>query len=238
MATPSRSIPPVFLLHDECDVLSHAAGTRLRSSAGATGRARTYAAKACIWLADDLPSRVYLLRSGRVEISAVNAGGAQSILRTVEAGELFGELCFCAQRGEHLDTEARALTKSDVFEISYVAFAHSLRHENGGVAKLLETFCRRIADMERRTRVLTCRNARERVGLALIDLCELRGLVREGSGDRAVIAVSHAQIADRVGMTRPHTTVVMNRLRAEGLIAYNRNAPLTVHIGRLRKLLG
>ena len=133
---------------------------------------------------------------------------------------------------------ARALTKSTVIENSYETFARSLRYEDGSAARLLETFCHRVADMERRTRVLTCRNARKRVALALIDLCELRALTKQGKKDRAVLAISHAELADRIAMTRSHTTVVLTRLRAEGLIAYDRTSLLTVNIGPLRKLFG
>ena len=229
---------PAFLSHDECDALSFAAGKEIERRGTGTGRARTYTANGCIWLADDLPERIYLLQSGRIEISAIDADGGQSVLRIVEPGELFGELCLCAHRSEHLGTVARALTKSAVIENSYDTFAHSLRSEDGSAARLLETFCRRVADMERRTRVLICRNARKRVALALIDLCELRGLAKQGKEDRAVLAISHAELANRTAMTRSHTTVVMTRLRAEGLVAYGRNSPLTVHLGRLRELFG
>ena len=236
-ARPTSKLP-AFLSHDECDALSFAAGKQLQQPGAGTGRARTYTANNCIWFTDDLPERIYLLQSGRVEIAAIDSGGTQSVLRIVEPGELFGELCFCAHRNEHHGTVARALIKSAVIENSYDTFAHSVRYEDGTAARLLETFCRRIADMERRTRVLTCRNARKRVALALIDLCELRGLAKQGKQDRAVLAISHAELADRIAMTRSHTTVVMTRLRAEGLIAYGRNSPLTVNIGRLRKLFG
>jgi CRP/FNR family transcriptional regulator, cyclic AMP receptor protein len=238
VAARATSKLPAFLSHDECDALSFAAGQQIHQRGAGTGRARTYAANRCIWLADDLPERVYLLQSGRIEISAIDADGAQSVLRVVEPGELFGELCFCAHRNEHLGTIARALTKSTVIENSYEAFARSLRYEDGSAARLLETFCHRVADMERRTRVLTCRNARKRVALALIDLCELRALTKQGNKDRAVLAISHAELADRIAMTRSHTTVVLTRLRAEGLIAYDRTSRLTVNIDRLRKLFG
>ena len=238
MGARQTSRLPTFLSHDECDALSFAAGKQIQQRGTVAGRVRTYTANGCIWLADDLPERIYLLQSGRVEISAINAEGAQSVLRIVEPGELFGELCFCAHRGEHLGTVARALTKSAVIENSYDTFACSLRYEDGSAARLLETFCRRVADMERRTRMLTCHNARKRVALALIDLCELRGLARQGKKDRTVLAISHTELAGRIAMTRSHTTVVMTRLRAEGLIAYDRNSPLTVNLGRLRKLFG
>jgi CRP/FNR family cyclic AMP-dependent transcriptional regulator len=238
MSVPGRSIIPTFLSHDECDVLSFAAGQQVTDRGRSAGRVKTYLANGCLWLADDLPERIYLLRSGRVEISTIDADGTQSVLRIVECGELFGELCLCTYRSEPLGTVARAQVKSTVVEISYEEFAYTLRHEDGSTTKLLETFCRRVADMERRTRVLTCRSSRKRLAWTLIDLCELRGLVRDGRNERAVLTISHAELANRIAMTRAHTTVMMTRFRAEGLISYGRNSPLTVHVDRLRRLFG
>jgi hypothetical protein len=51
-----------------------------------------------------------------------------------------------------------------------------------------------------------------------------------------VITVSHAELADRVAMTRPHTTVLMTRFRKQHLVYYRRNSALTVHVRRLREL--
>jgi CRP-like cAMP-binding protein len=226
---------PAFLSHHECDVLTSAAAEHIERNRE-MGRLRTYARNACLWLADDLPKRVYLLRTGRIEIASIDSQGVQELIQIVEPGELFGELCFCAHRREPLGTVARALTESSVAEGSYDDFRRSLSSGAGSATRLLETFCRRIADMERRTRVLACRDARKRLAMALIDLCELRGAANEGARDRAVITVSHAELADRVAMTRSHTTVLMTRFRKQHLVYYRRNSALTVYVRRLREL--
>jgi CRP-like cAMP-binding protein len=137
---------------------------------------------------------------------------------------------------EPLGTVARALTKSTVAEGSYSDFRRSLSSGAGSATRLLETFCRRVADMERRTRVLACRDARKRLAMALIDLCEPRGAIKEEASDCAVITISHAELADRVAMTRSHTTVLMTRFRKQRLVSYRRNSALTVYVRRLRKL--
>jgi CRP-like cAMP-binding protein len=90
--------------------------------------------------------------------------------------------------------------------------------------------------MERRTWVLACRDARKRLAMALIDLCELRDAIKEEAGDCAVITVSHAELADRVALTRSLTTVLMTRFRKQRLVSYRRNSALTVYVRRLREL--
>lgn len=231
---------PAFLSHYECDVLTSAAAEQIESNQiqgnPETGRLRTYVKNACVWLPDDVAERIYLLKSGRIEIASTDARGGQELIRIVEPGELFGELCFCTHKREPLGTVARALTKSIVVEGSYDDIRRSMSGGGTSATRLLETFCRRVADMERRTRVLACRDARKRLAMALIDLCELRGAVKQEAGDCAVITVSHAELADRVAMTRSHTTVLMNRFRKQHLVSYKRNSALTVYIRRLRKL--
>ena len=224
---------PTFLSHHECDVLTSAAAEHIERNRD-MGHLRTYVKNACLWLADDCPERVYLLTSGRIEIASIDSQGAQELIRIVEPGELFGELCFCDHRREPVGTVARALTKSTVAEGSYDDFRRSLSSTRSAT-RLLETFCRRVADMERRTRVLACRDARKRLAMAIIDLCELRGAAK-GASDRAVITVSHAELADRVAMTRSHTTVLMTRFRKQHLVSYRRNSALTVYVRRLREL--
>jgi CRP/FNR family cyclic AMP-dependent transcriptional regulator len=224
---------PAFLSHHECDVLTSAAAEDLERNPD-VGRVRTYAKNACLWLSDDRLKRVYLLKSGRIEIASISSQRVQELIRIVEPGELFGELCFCAHRLEPLGTVARALTKSIVAEGSYVDFQRPLSSGATSATRLLETFCRRVADMERRTRVLACRDARKRLAMALIDLCELRGAIKD-AGDRAIITVSHAELADRVAMTRTHTTVLMTRFRKQRLVSYRRNSALTVDVRRLRE---
>jgi CRP-like cAMP-binding protein len=226
---------PVFLSHHECDVLTSTAADHVERNRE-MGRLRTYGKNSCLWLADDFPKRIYLLRSGRIEIASIDSQGVQELIRIVEPGELFGELCFCAHRREPLGTIARALTTSTVTEGSYADFQRSLSSGARSATRLLESFCRRVADMERRTRVLACRDARKRLAMALIDLCELRGAIKGEASDCAVITVSHAELADRVAMTRSHTTVLMTRFRKQHLVSYRRNSALTVYVRRLREL--
>jgi CRP-like cAMP-binding protein len=81
---------------------------------------------------------------------------------------------------------------------------------------------------------LACHDARKRLALALIDFCELGGRAKAPRLDRVVLTVSHAELASYVAMTRPHTTVLMTRLREEGLVSYTRNSPLTVNLAMLK----
>jgi CRP/FNR family transcriptional regulator len=176
-----------------------------------------------------------LLKAGRVEITTLDAEGGQQLIRVVKVGEVFGELCFCAHSGEQLGTVARVATVSEIAEATYHDFLQSLRGDATLTVKILEGYCRRIAELERRTRVLACHDARRRLGLALIDFCEQRGHSKPRL-NRVVLTVSHAELAAYVAMTRPHTTVLMTRLRAENLISYGRNSSLTVNLTMLRRL--
>jgi CRP/FNR family cyclic AMP-dependent transcriptional regulator len=231
----NRPTLPGFQSHDECDALTSTVGDGF-AQIEPFGRLRQYRRDACVWLGDDKPDRVYLLKAGRVEITALDSAGDQHIIRVVNTGEIFGELCFCAHRGEHLGTIARATTISQIAEASYKDFLQSLRNDAAGTVMILETWCRRVAQLERRTRILACHDARKRLALALIDFCEQRGAAKEPGPDRFVLTVSHAELAGYVAMTRPHTTVLMTRLRSENLISYSRNSPLTVNLARLRRL--
>lgn len=228
---------PDFASHDQCEILRDTVLEQLALDLPG-GRLHSYPKDACLWLAEDRPERVYLLRSGRVEIFTAAADGTNEVLRVVEQGELFGDLCFCWHRYAPLETTARALVRAQTVEHSYPSFVRSLQGNIESTNKLLATLCHRVAEMERRTRVLACRDARKRLAMALVDLCEFRNANMNGDCTGAVIRVSHAQLAAHTAMTRAHTTVLMTRFRRQGLVRYSRNSPITVDLIRLRNTYG
>ena len=63
------------------------------------------------------------------------------------------------------------------------------------------------------------RGAEQRLGRLLLRLATSRG--RKGSlglRDTVTVSVSHNELAQIAGMSRPHVTVTMGRLRRRGLV--------------------
>ncbi len=81
------------------------------------------------------------------------------------------------------------------------------------------TFCLRLTDAEHRIEVMAHRGAEQRLGRLLLRLatsCGRKG--RIGLRDLVTVSVSHNELAELAGMSRPHVTVTMGRLRRRGLV--------------------
>src|SRR5262245_6220492 len=110
--------------HEGCEALT---GTVVESTLSASdARARRYGDGRAIWTPADLPDRVFRLKSGRVQILVVNADGREDLYRSIEPGEVFGEMCFCGYRHEPHGSEARSIGPSEVWATSYTEFRKHL----------------------------------------------------------------------------------------------------------------
>jgi CRP-like cAMP-binding protein len=98
------------------------------------------------------------------------------------------------------------------------------------------TLCLRLTDAEHRIEVMAHRGAEQRLGRLLLRLATSRG--RKGRRDTVTVSVSHNDLAQLAGMTRPHVTVTMGRLRRRGLVQYEREGLVHVEVASLTEYLG
>jgi CRP/FNR family transcriptional regulator len=192
-----------------------------------------------VWQPGDPADRIYFLRRGRVAIMTATPDDQPVVLHTIEPSEAFGELCLCTARTRTRDTTATALLTSEAFEIKLGPFVSYLRQNREAFDALLCTFCLRLTDAEHRVEVFAHRGAEQRLGRLMVRLATLRARGgRTGHRDMVTLPLSHNDLARMAGMSRPHVTVTMGRLRRRGLVQYHREGPLRVDIAALTAYLG
>ena len=224
---------PEFLDHEQCTLLSSSLAARLPGESQ-WGKRKLHKPDSVLWMADDTEHRVYLLESGCVQITEFLADGDKPAVETVQAGQMFGELCFCSYRNYPLGTTARVISASRLTQARSSDIESLLRSQPGFTAKLLETLCFKVSSAESRARILTIRDGRRRLEQTLLDLSKHRAhRGAKAERGRVTLTVSHAELADLTAMTRPHTTVIMTRLRDEGVVAYERGSVLTLDLQKL-----
>jgi CRP/FNR family transcriptional regulator, cyclic AMP receptor protein len=203
---------------------------------GQGARRKQYASGSAIWTPADLPDRVFRLHAGRVHIVGMNAEGQERLYRAVIPGELFGEMCFCAHRHEPHGSFARCLGRSDVSATSFNDFKRRIRDDGSLADAVIQTFCGRVAEAERRLQILACRDARERLARLLLHLAQKKVHAGELEG-RIALTTTHADLAAMAALSRPHVSVLMTEFRARRLVSYGRAGPLHIRTDRLRQLL-
>ena len=234
---PKNNIPPLPD-HYDCEVLTGLTVENVPRD-GSLGRARSYRKGADVWKPDDRSDGIFFLISGQIAVISSDRDGRELVLGVIEAGEPFGELCFCAPKKHFLrQTYACAAARSEVLEIKLDDFMSYLQTSRDALQAFTFTFCCRLRDCQSRLEFLAYRGAEERLGRALLHLAATRvKSVYAAEQGRIVLPISHDELAQMAPMSRPHVTVTMGKLRRRGLIQYDRNKPLTVNTDALSKYL-
>jgi CRP/FNR family cyclic AMP-dependent transcriptional regulator len=229
---------PKFPHHRDCEALTGITLDHLPRD-GSLGRVRRFAKGAYIWQPDDMADRIYFLRKGRVVVMTAKPHERPVALRTVEPDQSFGELCLCSARTGIRGTTACALAASEAFEIKLGQFLGHLRQNRVALEALMFTLCLRLTDAEHRIEVMAHRGAEQRIGRLLLRLATSRGRKgRVGVRDTVTVSVSHNELAQLAGMSRPHVTVTMGRLRRRELVHYEREGLVRVAVASLTDYLG
>jgi CRP/FNR family cyclic AMP-dependent transcriptional regulator len=229
---------PKFPHHHDCEALTGITLDHLPRD-GSQGRVRRFAKGAFLWHPDDAADRIYFLRTGRVLLTTARPDERPVALRTIEPGEPFGELCLCTVRPGIRETTACALVKSETLEIKLNHFLGYMRQNRAAVEALMFTLCLRLTDAEHRIEVMAHRGAEQRLGRLLLRLATSRGRKgRVGRGNTVTVPVSHNELAQLAGMSRPHVTVTMGRLRRRKLVRYERESLVRVEVAPLTEYLG
>lgn len=222
--------------HEECRALTELTVGHLPAD-GSLGRARRYRARQHVWEPDDRSDRIYFLLQGEVVISAPDADGGEVILRSVEAGQPFGELCFCGGPTKVRRTTALAAVASEAVEVKLPGFIEYVRSDRDVLTSLLYTFCLRLGEAERLVEIFAYRQAEERLGRLLLHLAEVsrrrQGVQEDSAGGRVTLPMTHDELARRAAMSRQHVTITLGRMRREGLVDYGRGRHLVVDMLRL-----
>ena len=229
---------PKFPHHRDCEELTGITLDHLPRD-GSLGRVRRFAKGAYLWQPDDVADRIYFLRKGRVVVMTAKPHERPVALRTIEPNQPFGELCLSNVRTGTRGTTACALITSEVFEIRLNSFLGYLHQNRAALEALMFTLCLRLTDAEHRIEVMAHRGAEQRLGRLLLRLATSRGRKgRVGLSDTITVSVSHNELAQLAGMSRPHVTVTMGRLRRRKLVQYQREGLVRVDVVLLTDYLG
>ncbi|HEU4341832.1 MAG TPA: Crp/Fnr family transcriptional regulator, partial [Candidatus Binatia bacterium] len=149
------------------------------------------------------------------------------------AGDVFGELCLSGL-GARLET-ATAMKATTVKQIPCNQFLARLSRDS-----LFEGFVRylavRIADQQQVIANLVTVDSEQRLGQTLLQLARTMGK-KDPRSIRIELRISHEELSEMVGTTRPRISVFMQRFRNLGLIETNREHFLIIKERKLTDYL-
>jgi len=188
---------------------------------------------ASVYICGDQDEMVYFIESGQIKLLMLSPEGKECLLAIHSAGDIFGELCVSGS-GARLET-ATAMEETILKKIPRSQFVARLSRDS-----LLEGFVRylavRIADQQQVIANLVTVDSEQRLGKTLLQLARTLGK-KDQQSTRIELKISHDELAEMVGTTRPRISVFMQRFRNLGLIETNLDRFLVVNEKKLTDYL-
>jgi CRP/FNR family cyclic AMP-dependent transcriptional regulator len=196
-------------------------------------RAVKIARHANVYNCGDQDEMVYFIETGQVKLLMLSSEGRECILAIHSAGDIFGELCLSGL-GARLET-ATAMKQTSLKQIPCSQFFARLSRDS-----LFEGFVRylavRIADQQQVIANLVTVDSEQRLGKTLLQLARTLGK-KDPRSIRIELKISHEELSEMVGTTRPRISLFMQRFHNLGLIETNKDHFLIIKENKLTDYL-
>lgn len=182
----------------------------------------SYRKKDYIYFEEDSANKVYLIEKGKVKIGYYNEDGTEVIKAILTRGELFGETAIFGEskREEFAQSVDNATSICPVG----VETMHSLMRDNQTFSlKIYKLIGFKLKKLERRLQILLFKDAKTRLIEFLEELCTDYGYDCDKTGDKVIQhPYTQRDIASLIGTSRPTLNILLNELKEENVIEFNR----------------
>lgn len=181
----------------------------------------------------DTDEHVYFIERGQIKLVILSPQKKECLLAIHTAGDIFGELCLSGL-GARAET-ATAMKPTLLKEIPCSQFFAHLAGDalSEGFARYLAV---RIADQQQVIANLVTVDSEQRLGQTLLQLARTMGK-KDPRSIRIELKISHEELSEMIGTTRPRISFFMQRFRNLGLIETNRDNFLIIKENKLTDYL-
>ncbi len=175
-----------------------------------------------IYFEEDAANKVYLIEKGKVKIGYYNEDGTEVVKAILRKGELFGEKAILGE--EKRDEFAQSLDNQTSICPVGVDTMHDLMRDNKTFSLRIYKFIGfKFKKLERRLQLLLFKDSKTRLLEFLNELCTDYGYDCEKTGDHIINhPYTQKDIASLIGISRPTLNILMNELKEEDVIDFNR----------------
>jgi CRP/FNR family transcriptional regulator, cyclic AMP receptor protein len=170
-----------------------------------------------VYTCGDQDELLYFIESGQIKLLMRSPEGKECLLTIHSAGDVFGELCL-AGLGPRLET-ATAMGKAVIKQIPCAKFFERLKRDALFPA-FIQYLTVRIADQQQMISNLVTVDSEQRLGQTLLRLARTLGQPDPRS-IRIELKITHEDLSEMVGTTRPRISIFMQRFKHLGLIETN-----------------
>ncbi len=178
----------------------------------------------------DASDHLYILMRGRVKIGSYGEGDKEVIKAVVSKGEVFGELALISDDGRR--EFAQAMEETEVCIIAKDNMKLLFKERSSIQDFFLNLFGNRLLEAETRFERLVFKDSRSRIIDFLLELIRDKG---EPVGVEIVVRkfLTHQEIANITATSRQTVTTLLNDLREQKIITFDRRRLLVRDKDRL-----
>jgi len=172
-----------------------------------------------VYTCGDQDEMVYFIESGQIKLLLLSPEGKECLLAIHSAGDIFGELCLSGLGARYETAVAMKVTK--LKQIPCAQFFARLSRDamSEGFVRYLAV---RIADQQQVIANLVTVDSEQRLGQTLLQLARTMGK-KDPHSIRIELKISHEELSEMVGTTRPRVSLFMQRFHNLGLIETNKD---------------
>lgn len=175
-----------------------------------------------VYFEQDAASKIYLIEKGKIKLGYYTEEGEEIVKAILTKGELFGEKAILGV--EKRNEFAQSIdTKTSICPIS-ISTMHELMRENETFSlKIYKFLGLRFKKLERRLQLILFKDTRTRFLEFIKELCLEYGYDCGKTGNTVIVhPYTQKDIASLIGTSRSNLNVLMNELKEENIIEFNR----------------
>ncbi|MBQ0788458.1 MAG: Crp/Fnr family transcriptional regulator [Oceanihabitans sp.] len=181
-----------------------------------------YKKKDYIYFEEDSANKVYLIEKGKVKIGYYNEDGEEVVKAILTRGELFGEKAILGQ----ITRKEFAQSVDNLTSICPIGVdtMHDLMRNNQTFSfKIYKFIGFKFQKLERRLQLLLFKDTKSRLKEFLNELCDEYGYNCPKTGDHVIKhPYTQKDIASLIGTSRPTLNILLNELKEEKVLEFNR----------------
>lgn len=175
-----------------------------------------------IYFEEDSADKVYLINYGKVKIGYITEDGEEIIMAILSKGEIFGEKAILGE--EKRNEFAQALDKeTSICPISTAEMIELLRENKDFSLKIYKFLGFRFKKLERRLQLMLFKDTKTRLKEFIKELSEDFGYKNVITGDTIIRQpYTQKEMATLIGTSRPTLNILLNELKEENYLDFNR----------------
>ena len=183
-----------------------------------------------IYMQDDSADKIYFITMGRVKIATLADNGKEITKAILSDGEVFGELSLVGvdKRRDY----AIAMEDTVMCVLTQVDMKNMMKDHSPLNSFFMNLLGSRALEMEKRLESLVFKDSRTRVIEFLLDLATKKG---RPVGYETLVRrfMTHQEIANLTATSRQTVTTILNELRNENILTFDRRRLLIRDLDKL-----